>query len=257
MTICIAAIAQEDGKEYIVIAADNMCLNYLNGKLMGDFNIKKFKYFDKNKCVAMLSGDILNFDKFISNIGYDMTYLDCLNKIHKNYMRLKDEMKYNFLKSEYFPEKNITEVLKNLQSRLDFKEIIEKIARFDDRTKIILAGIDESGKAHINEINNKSIKNMNFRKFHCIGEGETHSTVCLLQNKQSKNYSVKETIYNVYKAKRFSEVMQGIGKETDMAVFSKDSYKELSKKDFDVLEKVFKEELEYGKCHKDLDKITF
>ena len=237
MTICIAAIAQENGKEYAVIAADTQGLNSVNGLRVGAFNNRKFKFLN-DKCVVMFTGRISNISDITSGFEEGMSYLECVNKIYKNYMALKDRKRDEAVRS------------RGLNETETYSFLLEIVA--------VVVGVDWDGKVQITHISDDGVNKMESKDFYCLGVGRNLCcSVILHKSEQTRNCSVQETVYNVFRAKKYAEASPDIGKETDMVVFSKDSYKELSKKDFDVLEKVFKEELEHGKNHKDLDEITF
>ena len=233
MTICIAAIAREGDKEYAVIAADECVQDY--GLNLNFDGYRKFRFFNDEKCAVMLAGNLNLFNDFVIDLPISGEYSDYKKRIFDNYVSVK-----NVKREEYF---------KLNPNRLNNNYVLN--------ASIILAGVNEVGKIGITTIIDKGSYDYADFGFCCIGIGSTVAANSLNYSRQPSSCSLKETVYNVYKAKRFSEVVQGVGKETDMVVFSKGSYKELGKKDFDVLEKVFKEELEYGKSHKDLGKITF
>ena len=221
MTICIAAIAKEGDKEYAVMAVDKgYVLNYEVALEFGGY--RKFRFFKRGECAVMSAGSLAFFDSLVSNFPSSVNYSGHEKQLFDNYGRVKINQQKNQL-----------------------------------NTVLLLVGVDEMGQIKITEINDKGYFNYTDFGFCCIGIGKTTSFTSLNCSKQLSSCSVKETVYNVYKAKKVSEAVQGIGKETDIVVFSKDSYKELDKKDFDTLEKIFNEELEYGKNHKDLDKIKF
>jgi hypothetical protein len=91
--------------------------------------------------------------------------------------------------------------------------------------------------------------------FHTIGTGNAQAANTLLFQKHDKQDKLLETLYKVYKAKRNSEVMQGVGKETELLILSKDGCHKIEKPHMDILSKIYYEELQFGKNHKDLRKI--
>jgi 1-aminocyclopropane-1-carboxylate deaminase/D-cysteine desulfhydrase-like pyridoxal-dependent ACC family enzyme len=56
--------------------------------------------------------------------------------------------------------------------------------------------------------------------FSAIGTGGTHAAVRISLARQTPDVKLPETVYNVYKGKRASEVAPGVGKLTDMAVIT-------------------------------------
>ena len=63
-------------------------------------------------------------------------------------------------------------------------------------------------------------------------------------------------MYNVYKAKKNSEVSQGVGKETDMLVLFQDGSTLINSDDLEKLNNLYEKELNYGKQHQDLKEIV-
>ncbi len=83
MTICIAAIANENEKEQIVFATDHMVTTF-----MGQFEHSIVKYNKLNKnTVAMLAGQALLFDDLVK-----------LDDKHKDYNQIKKYVFGNFKK---------------------------------------------------------------------------------------------------------------------------------------------------------------
>jgi hypothetical protein len=64
--------------------------------------------------------------------------------------------------------------------------------------------------------------------FTAIGSGGTHGAVRLSLGNQAPAIHLPETIYNVYEAKRASEVAPGVGQLTDMTVLTKKGVAPLS-----------------------------
>jgi adenine-specific DNA glycosylase len=65
--------------------------------------------------------------------------------------------------------------------------------------------------------------------------------VSLSLRRQTRELTIPETIFNVYEAKRASEVAPGVGTATDIAVLSDKTTKFLDGNVFDVLTKVERE----------------
>lgn len=67
---------------------------------------------------------------------------------------------------------------------------------------------------------------------------------------------MKTTLYNVYKAKRNAEVMQGVGKETDIGYLNEKGIVMLDKKSINILDDIYAVELNYGKNHERLNDLN-
>ena len=72
----------------------------------------------------------------------------------------------------------------------------------------------------------------------------------------SKNDDLKTTLYNVYKAKKNAEAMEGVGKETDIGYLNENEIKMLNKENIKILDSIYNTELTYGKNHDDLKKLN-
>ena len=125
-------------------------------------------------------------------------------------------------------------------------------------TSILLIGFDERDKAQIWEINdNAGVGSHNFRRinFHSIGSGSGQATNILLHSKHSKSSSLNQTIYQVYKAKKYAEASRGVGKETDILILSLRGVTELDKEQKKILKEVYKNEINYSKSNAELNKL--
>lgn len=74
----------------------------------------------------------------------------------------------------------------------------------------------------------------------------------LLFQKHSKQDDLKTTLCNVYKAKKNAEVMQGVGKETDIEYLNETGITMLDKRNIEILDEIYNIELNYGRQHKRL-----
>lgn len=259
MTICIAAIAKEDDKEYIIFTTDHMITATIAGtRGEFDYDIKKYKFLNNKKsCVAMLAGNTLIFDTLTSNFENNLKYSEYKEKLYEKFKEMRKSEINNFLLKNGMNLDYIKNALLQPQVNPFLQNMIKSFLDYKLNTIIILTGIDEKDKCQINQISEDSIINFTTLGFHCIGSGELQASNVLLHNKQSNNLTVKETIYNVYKAKKYAEVSGGVGKETEMIVFSKDSCKHLTDKDLDILDELLKEESSFAKKQKDLNKIKY
>ena len=59
----------------------------------------------------------------------------------------------------------------------------------------------------------------------------------------------------MYKAKRNAEVSEGVGRETDLGVLTKRGFYILEETKLDELDKIYQDELKYGRTHQDLLKL--
>jgi len=227
MTICIAAIAKENDSEYIVFSTDHMVTTYL-----GQFEHSIIKYVELNKnTIAMLAGQVLLFDDLVKLSDGNGSYEQINNEIFNNFKTKREEIPNEFIHT-----------------------ILSEVAEFKLETQILLIGFVDS-LAQITNIGDSGITNFRSMNFHAIGSGAVQAMNTLLFQKHSKADLLFPTIYNVYKAKKNAEVSEGVGKETEMLVLGEGGVQQLSSDDLVILDKIYMEELQYGKNSSELSKM--
>jgi len=254
MTICVSAIANNDSKEAIVFSTDHM----VSVGDLGQFEkeIKKYRVLNKNNIVAMLSGQMLLFDRILEGTDDFHDFYKIRSKIIENMAKIRKEI----IKKEIYDlfgidENYIKTILPNPIQNPFIQRILETVSNFSLQTNILLVGFDENGKAQISEIDEKSYADYRDIHFHAIGSGSTQALNTLLFQKHCKSKDLKTAVYNVYKAKRNAEVVVGVGKETEVIILNKDGFQELKEDKLLKLSKIYDEELNYGVTHQDLNSI--
>lgn len=204
----------------------------------------------------MLAGQALLFDDLIKIGDECLNYEMIKNKIFENFKKKRKEV----IENEIFNMFGINQDFfkESLQKPIPnpyINTILQKVAEFKLNTQILLIGyIDSVARiTHIDENNVVEIRSMNF---HCIGSGATQAVNTLLFQKHSKTDPLKPTIYSVYKAKKNAEVIAGVGKETELMVLNEEGVKKLSTEDMGILDRIYKEELGYGRNHSELNNIV-
>jgi len=253
MTICISAICTEKGKEHIVFAVDHM----LSNRFLGEFehSINKYNLINNNT-ILMLSGTANLMEYFTCLDNVESNFYDILNEIKSKFKEKRlemiqtsvlDQMDINF----DFMKENLNKEFKNPLIKVMFDEVLSTRLH----TTLLLVGFDNA-KAKINEISDGGTNDLRTINFHAIGSGSTQAFNTLLFQKQSINENLITTIYNVFKAKKNAEAMQGVGKETDLGYLNTKGVKMLNEKDLNNLENIYNNELTYGKTHEDLKNIN-
>lgn len=246
----MAAVCAHNDKELFIIATDHM-INVTIGQFEHD--IKKHKIIHDNN-IAMLAGNALIFNELLMGIEKG-TFTEIKEKIFANFVSLRKNYVNKQLLSKFgLSENEIKELVKSAIPNPFIAKLIERIAKFDLNTSILLVGY-ENGAAQIAEIREHGFADFSDIHFHAIGSGQIQAANTLLFQKQSKSDSLKTTIYNVYKAKRNAEVSSGVGKETDMMVLTENGYFYLSQDDLKNLSGIYKEELQLGKNSGELNKL--
>lgn len=218
MTSCIAAIGKnENGQDVIIFATDHMISQQL-GIEESQFEqaVEKFKMINKDT-VLMFSGVTVHFPKII----------DALNS---KFGQVLDNTKYNDI------VKSLTEIMKAFRFQTFEQEVLDKYKlKFED----IRDAITRQQYSHpilqtiLNQLTEYSINSMilsvgfqndegqmniidDFREysyrdnnFAAIGSGWPQAISTLMFQKHSKNNDIATTLYNVYKAKKNSEVARG------------------------------------------------
>jgi 20S proteasome alpha/beta subunit len=120
-------------------------------------------------------------------------------------------------------------------------QMLGMISQHNLNLDLMLAGVDEDG-GHIAVVTHPGTSLlMDTVGMSAIGSGGLHALVRLSLGKQTRDLSVSETIFNVYEAKRASEVAPGVGKVTDIAVLSGRKINFLPDPAFEVLKSIVRE----------------
>lgn len=257
MTICIAAIGRceelGDFDEAIVFATDHM----ITLEQIGQFEhvMEKYKKINLNT-IAMLSGEALLFEEILEGTSERDDLKTLKEKIHQNLIKIRENRLDKALLSRFRIDfQEIKELLKIPQHNNMVIEILETVKKFSLKTSIILAGFKD-GEAQIYEIAEVGVVNTRDINFDAIGTGGIQAINTLLFQKHSKKDSLKKTLYNVYKAKKNSEVAKGVGKETDLFILtSKGILYELKKEHLKILESIYEKELNFGSNQSEIDSI--
>lgn len=97
-------------------------------------------------------------------------------------------------------------------------QVLGTLVQHNLNTEILVAGIDDAG-AHVFAITHPGqLLPLGTTGFGTVGSGGIHAGVRMSMAQHTRSASLVETVYNVYEAKRASEVAPGVGKLTDMAI---------------------------------------
>ena len=169
MTICVAALAKENNKEYIVFATD-----YMVTTNQGQFEHTIVKYKPINDCwvVAMLSGRALLFDELVNLEDYNSSFDIIKERIFQNFKKKKEEV----IEKEVFERLMIDKdfFMDALEKKIPNEfvhNLLKSVYQFNLKTSIMLIGFDDEGIARISEINEKGFNDFREINFHAIGFG--------------------------------------------------------------------------------------
>ena len=250
MTICIAAIAKQGEEENIVFATDHMV-----STRMGNFEhpTQKFKTVN-DKTVVMLAGNPLLFNDLTKIDNPSLSYGEIKTAIHENFKNKKKDIIQKELLDPLGVEFNavIPVALMGSYTNEIMLRIMDKITRFKMDTSILLIGFDENKKAQLTEIREDNISDFRMFNFHAIGSGNMQAMNTLLFQKHDRNEKLRPTIYSVYKAKRNAEVLEGVGKETDLFFLNYDRGCADLSEHLSILKEIYENELSMGKSNEKL-----
>jgi hypothetical protein len=258
MTICVAAIGRciDIGKdcEAIVFATDHM----ITLPAIGQFerSVEKYKKINVNT-MAMLSGEALLFDDVLKGVVGKGDLDQIVQVTHRNMIAIRDLRVSNVIFEKLKIDFSfLKELLKAPVHNDTVKGIMAAIEKDKLDTTVLVVGFKD-GLAQIIEINEFRFSNTRDINFDAIGSGAVQALNTLLFQRHSKSDDLGTTLYNVYKAKRNSEVAVGVGKETDLFILFPDGkFYEISDEQAKRLSNVYAEEMICGKQHKDLREIV-
>lgn len=252
MTICISAICTENHEENIVFGVDHMITTGL-GQFEHDIN--KYKLLSENT-VGMIAGNALLMDYFLDEDYSQKSYSEIQIILEEKFKQKRLEK----IQKEVFDVFSIDaefvkDILKNPINNEYQSLILKNIAKSKLNTAILLMGFEDD-KAKISEIVDTGIENYDQINFNTIGSGSIQAQNTLLFQHHSRQDDLRTTLYNVYKAKKNAEVMQGVGKETDIGYLSQNGVKMLDEKSINILEEIYNIELNCGKQHHMLNELN-
>ncbi|MGA2122549.1 MAG: hypothetical protein ABSG49_11005 [Methanoregula sp.] len=264
LTICIAAIGQERGQECIVFATDHMVtidIGLGREQILGKFehDIKKYKHIPPNT-VAMLAGKMDIFGILTEIPSYMEDYDKIKIQIFENFKKYRDEVIKNEVLDAFNLDKESLKLIMESNTTNPMNSITEAIVdsinKYYTNTRILLIGFDQKNQAKITEIDEYATIDKTSIQFGTIGSGYLQATNTLFFQKHTKQNSLKETIYNVFKAKSNAEVHEGVGKETELLILKKDGCYKTSTNMMKILGRVYQDELKYSKKDKRLKTLN-
>jgi hypothetical protein len=121
------------------------------------------------------------------------------------------------------------------------QQILGLVSQHNLQTDLLVAGMDDSG-AHVFAITHPGqLLPLATTGFGAIGSGGVHAGVRMSLGQHTKAASLVDTLYNVYEAKRASEVAPGVGKLTDLAIIKDGNILFAWAEQIEALEKAHKE----------------
>jgi hypothetical protein len=216
MTVCIAAIC-ERGKA-IVLAADRLCWAPYTGL---ETELEDRKIILLSQRIALLGAGTLENS---NEIRRRLRASDCLTRpipdIAVECLSVCQDMGFELIKgigrrSFGLVGDELKDSAKSGMEKFFSSAINAREAPVE--SSVVLAGLDADG-AHVYYINQREKNRHNELGFAATGIGATQVAYALTARQHRKSDGLEDTLYNVFAAKRCSELVNGVGKTTDIAI---------------------------------------
>jgi 20S proteasome alpha/beta subunit len=222
MTVCIGAIC-EDGKA-AVVAADKMVTfgQPMNLKTEPE-TLRKVLQIGRNAAL-LFSGNIADGEDLIAGLNVtpqeELAVADLSRGAKEAYVQVKksrveDTILRPLLGANY--QQFQTLVAQSPSSQI-LQQVVAMVMQHNLGMDVLVAGVDDSG-AHLFVITHPGVLlKVDTTGYAAIGAGGLHAAIRMSLGHHTRLASLTDTIYNVYEAKKESEVAPGVGKLTDLAV---------------------------------------
>lgn len=220
MTICIAASCESG--QAVVVASDHM--------LTAPFLTVEFDTPDAKidqigrRCVALSAGNALCVqDVVVGGIGaasrlQDPTVHELATHIKLQYCEVRKQRIDDLILGPrgidfdgFYGRGLIRQFPPELSTLID-----EEVQKYDLGTSFLVAGVDRSG-AHIYSVDHPGMVTCFDRVgYHAIGIGNRHAALKLVGLGQHQSKSIRETVFNVFCAKRVSELGMSAARDYGM-----------------------------------------
>jgi len=247
MTVGIGAIC-EDGK-VAVVAADKMVTFGAPMSLQTEPpNLKKIIELTE-RSLLVFSGSTSDGEEIVTgtrpSIAVDpkQPVSQIAAAVRESYIRHKQRrVEENILKPLLGADfKQFQALVAQSAASQLLQQVLGLIAQHNLQTDLLVAGMDDAG-AHVFAITHPGqLHPLATTGFGAVGSGGVHAGVRMSLSQHTKSATLLDTLYNVYEAKRASEVAPGVGVLTDLAVIKGGKIYFADKQLFDALEQAHKE----------------
>jgi hypothetical protein len=201
------------------------------------------------RAVALIAGDALRGSQLIQNVIESGVAPPLVRDVAQLTALKYAEMRDAQIEAEIFRPRGLTRLqfcqggapALGQQPQIFFG-IDNQVATFNFNVEVIVTGIDEHG-GHIFYVGNPGQTLSNFHQigYHAIGSGALQALQSLIGFGHMSGRSLHQTVFACYASKRRAEVAPGVGKDTDLAILSKDGIFKADKQALDELEQIFQE----------------
>lgn len=243
MTICIAALC--DQSRTIVIAADKMVGSPF---IEADTRINKVQPIHGQWITMFSCDDASSIEDILrsarDNLATikDPTQSDARNALTAAYaaVRLR-KAESTFLVGRSFTLQRFIAEGRSLLGDQLFAQIERQIASFDLGVEFLVAG-HHAGYGYIFSVLNPGRDTAySIPGFHAIGSGELNALSSLSQRGVDPVMYLAKTLYFVYEAKRYAELVGGVGETSDIFILRADRKEQVSEEVLKELDAIWKE----------------
>ncbi|MFX0172635.1 MAG: hypothetical protein ACFE9L_12005 [Candidatus Hodarchaeota archaeon] len=240
MTICISGLCENGEK--IIIASDKMVT--VGSIIEFEHDVAKFVKLTNN-CVILNAGSATIQDDIIKEALSKIKPLKKpnLNKITEIINEGYSKVRRKKAEELYLKPKGLDFRAFYQTQRSLLPEVVFQIMTLIDGTNLgveyILCGFDEEG-GHIHHITDPGTSEcFDSVGFCAIGTGSVNAISVFTAYNYAPKFSLSESLYLVYLAKKEAERAPGVGNDTDMVIVSKEGIKDISSDDISALENIY------------------
>jgi len=231
MTICLAAICEEDQSAYAVVAADRMVT--LGGFIEFEHGVPKMAH-PSAQAVVMVAGDTLVGTRLAREVSAALDgTVPRTPGIARDLAAKYANVRTGALETQILSTRGLNLQMyygahQSLNPQITMM-IDQQMNQYNLGVELLLAGVDQDG-AHIFSIHNPGGTELQHDVigYAAIGSGAIHAVQSMIGFKHSSTAGLRETIFRTYASKRRAEVAPGVGQDTDVAVVSIDGVRWLT-----------------------------
>jgi hypothetical protein len=224
VTVCIAATCKENKEPRIIICADKKIGTWVAGAEVGF----KFSWATRN-WPALIAGELRRAEELLATCSsylstVSLNWKNIFDEIKKPVLMQKEKLADEYVRGKFgFSYDHLrTHGKRELPASLLY-ETFSAIKDLELGCQLLIVGFLDHG-AHKNETHifvvERDFSVAHHSPFAAIGTGGIVAEAALYQRKQLSHRKLGDTLYNVFEAKSLSEISEGVGPSTDMAVLS-------------------------------------
>jgi hypothetical protein len=220
----MAALCNDgDSQPLAVVAADRMVT--LGGFIEFEHTVPKMAY-PTPFAIAMIAGDTLLGSRLARQVvtefaGASPRVADIAAVLAMRYVEMRrGELEHQILSLRGLDMNSFYGAHQGLNPQVTMM-LDQQMAQFNLGIELLVAGVDGEG-AHIYSVANpgQPERQHDVIGYGAIGSGGIHALQAMIGYRHSPATPLRETIFQVYAAKRRAEVAPGVGQDTDMAIVS-------------------------------------